>query len=57
MTTPLDGYKTYIVAGVLIAVVLAESAGYIQPDAARRIEAIIVGLMGVTIRHALTRGK
>jgi hypothetical protein len=39
----LDGYKTYIFAGLMALVAFAKYMGYITADAAQAIEGILLG--------------
>ena len=54
----LDGYKTYIAAGIGIIIGLAELAGIdVVPgvDASNALNFIYQAILGVTIRHGIAK--
>lgn len=49
----LKGWKTYIVAGVMIVIAGLHAQGYITADQLELLELVLLGLLGGALRHGI----
>jgi len=51
----LDGYKTYIIAGTVIATVILHQAGYINDEMLNVLDTLFLALLGFSLRDAIKK--
>ena len=51
----LRGKKSYLLSGFYIGLNLAEAGGYISPASAKVVEGVVLGLLGMSIRSAVSK--
>lgn len=51
----LDGYKTYIVVGLMILTVVLYSQGYISEEVFNLLDTLFLAFMGFSLRDAIKK--